>query len=76
MKEVIDGWLIKTGKMGWRNPPPGFEPIKERTYAICKDDTSVSAWVECGALQVLDDEDCYPGGCYSVPLSVIERISK
>lgn len=67
----LDGWRLWCGVEGWKNPPPGCAKPRRRFYAQCDDSTEVTAWVEGGFLQVKDDMVYYPGGCYSVPLSVI-----
>jgi hypothetical protein len=71
---ALDGWRLVYGTEGWSNPPPGIDKPKLRRFARCDSDLSVTAWIEAGQLHLKDDECYYPGGCYSLPLSVLAWI--
>lgn len=74
--EPIEGWIIERRLQGWVNPPPGLSVPRERWTAQSPDSENVSVWIESGALQLLDDEQYYPGGCYSVPLAVLGKLQE
>lgn len=71
----MEDWEFHKGVVGWANPPPGCEAPSQRKFALYRGDAAdVKVWIENGAVQLLDEMDYYPGGCYSVPLEVIRRL--
>lgn len=74
MTETFGDWELKRGKVGWLNPPPGCKLPTERYYGLYKGAADVFVWIENGSVQLLDDMDYYPVGCYSVPLGLVLRL--
>jgi len=75
---LIDGWAIERKVYGWVIPPAGLGTPVERWVARSLDmyNKKVSIWIEAGAVQLLDEEEYYPGGCYGIPLAVIAKLQE
>jgi hypothetical protein len=73
---LVANWVIERRVHGWSNPPSGLGVPVERWVAQSPDDKNVSVWIEAEALQLLDDEQYYPGGCYSIPIVVLLKLQE